>query len=416
MTSLADTKHPAPRIVLAFRGVVGVLMQTVACFLVWWGLSDGLGTGKIVALIAAQSLAIVALVDKRAYWLPRILMALFSLYLTLIVCEVAVSVLSNRGAPRNPSVALKGMYTKDNQVGYRLTPGFEGLYDDGRVQSRYSVNSLGHRDDEPSTKDSTRVLLIGDSMTFGKVLDQAETIDKHIETLSGGQIDAYNLGVGGYGPPAILETLRRCTSVKGESVVYLFFNNDLREDNLRWDNGCTVLDGYLVRTHHPGGQRFSRNELRQKIREVEEGVGVAERLWYSLRLRSLRSRIPGMNVRRKWPLVGDAALLSGEATDFSDANIAEGVSMTLRMRDCAMERNSDFAVSIIPTRRESRLGRYSSINSTYMARLKAHDIPVIEVLEDLSEGDYFDHDGHFNASGARKTAKAILEHLQDAAT
>lgn len=76
-------------------------------------------------------------------------MAMLSVYVALLVCEVTLWALSGQGGPRNAALGLKGLYTQDDEIGYRLTPNFVGIHDDGRVPSRYATNSLGHRDDEP---------------------------------------------------------------------------------------------------------------------------------------------------------------------------------------------------------------------------------------------------------------------------
>ena len=74
----------------------------------------------------------------------------------------------------------------------------------------------------------------------------------------------------GYGPPAILETLKRCEWFTGTDVVYLFFNNDLRDDNLMADMGFTCFEGYLVPKYKDDGTPYSGQEYRNRVHSLLE--------------------------------------------------------------------------------------------------------------------------------------------------
>src|SRR4029450_11949995 len=99
-------------------------------------------------------------------------------------------------------------------------------------------------------------LLLGDSFAFGFSLAQDETLDRQIEQLSQGRVDAYDAGVVGYGPPAILETFRRCAFVPATDALYLFFQNDLQDDALLEGGAFVSVDGYLLPRLRPDGTAY----------------------------------------------------------------------------------------------------------------------------------------------------------------
>lgn len=329
-----------------------------------------------------------------------------SSYLALVVGNLFV--LATTPHPKNPAIGLKGMCSADEVTGYRLTPLWEGVYDDGFVDADIKINLLGHRDEEPGANEN-RVLLLGDSFAFGALLPQAETIDKHIEDISAQRVDAYNMGVGGYGPPAILATFARGERIRGRWVVYLFFNNDLRSDNLASDPAVVCVDGYQVPARKDSGERFSRTELQEKIRE-KLTPPPPRTLFDVIALEGIRTKLtedPESRVRH-------TQMLSGGRGAFETDGVAKAVGYTLEMQKLARMRGMPFQVMVLPTKGEAMAGRYSTPTQFYVDALRTHDVDAIELVGRLSSADYYEHDLHFNRHGSRIVAAAILESLPDA--
>src|SRR5438477_12643615 len=94
-------------------------------------------------------------------------LVLFGLLLALIAGELAV----RRFAPqqRALSVALRGLYVPDRELGYRMRPGFHRHVRTAELESDVRTNALGLRDRElaPPRADRLRLLVLGDSFTFG---------------------------------------------------------------------------------------------------------------------------------------------------------------------------------------------------------------------------------------------------------
>ncbi|MBD3160586.1 MAG: hypothetical protein GF346_00540 [Candidatus Eisenbacteria bacterium] len=315
---------------------------------------------------------------------------------------------------KNPIIGLRGLFVADTTTGYRLAPSWSGLYDDGVVQGRIRTNRLGDRDEEPDREDPPDLLLLGDSFAFGSLLDQDETIDRWIETLSEGRVAAYNRGVPGYGPPAIREHLRRCPIAPERAALYLFYNNDLRDDNLLPDMGLTAVDGFMASRIDRGGRTLDEAEIRRRIEErIAPSTGRFLESW--TRLRNLRrlTGLLGMKERIRTLFEPERKLMSHwGGYGFSDRNVEAAVDATRDMAGIARDRGFRFRVVLVPTYGEVRAGRYAALTESYASGLRDAGIPTVRLLGRLEPGDYYSHNLHFRPSGARKTARTILETIR----
>ena len=406
------------RVVIAGAGAAIMLLAVCAD---WIGLGmpeSGFGAEQIVMLLLGALILLTALLDRNLRvprLLARPLIACISAYLALLVFEVILQWPRAPGERKNPYIGLRGMYRNDEQIGFRLTPAWRGFYDDGVVNVAYRINSRGHRDDEPRepAASATRIILMGDSFTFGSILNQSETIDKQAEGLTGGRVDAYNIGVAGYGPRAILETFRRCDWYQGHHAFYLFFSNDFRDDELGEEPTATVVDGYLVRTRREDGQPYTEEEARAEIRRRTKPWAPRKRRQLDIRsvlhLSAIRKRIRAAILRA--PRLFESDLLRGDLAAYSQANVDKAAGLTKEMRALASDRGMSFHVVIVPTRGEAEHRRHARYTSSYIRTLREAGIHVIELLDRLSGDDYFSHDPHLTAEGAHKAAKAIVEAL-----
>ncbi len=84
---------------------------------------------------------------------------------------------------------------------------------DGEQTVTYSINALGLRDRDDLTAEkapgTSRVIFLGDSVTFGLEVDLEQTLVKQVEQRLGPDVECLNLGVSGYSPlqeAALLET------------------------------------------------------------------------------------------------------------------------------------------------------------------------------------------------------------------
>ncbi len=205
-------------------------------------------------------------------------LAAASLAITAGVLEVAVRWLSPQDLHRD-----EGLWVPDPQRAFRLAPGFRGTEVSHEFRVPIAINSRGLRDREvaPAKPPGTvRILVLGDSFTYGSGVAGEETFPKRLEGLlaaqAGARVEVINAGVSGYG------TVHEAAFLRAEGwdyepdlvILQVFPQNDL-DDNLEpYDR--EVVDGTLrVRTAPP------------------EGVAPLRRLQAAVRARSHAYRLLG---------------------------------------------------------------------------------------------------------------------------
>lgn len=393
--------EPRPREMPLHRRAVAVLFfQSAACFFLGFGIRGDIGAGTTIGFAVTQALSLLALVDRRLVWFPRVVLSTIATYMGLLAGDVVLALVTRSAPQPSSALSMYAMYAKDDEIGFHLAPDWQFVNDDGTVHIR--TNSLGHRDDEPQPESGKlQAVLIGDSFTFGQGLIEGQTIDKIVEEASGGKFDAYNLGVPGYGPPQILKTLERNDSPPDTAVIYLYYANDLGDYGLRVAP-ATVIDGYLVQARDQNSRIIPESELRDRLQRELSGKRSSD--WASrIRLMSIRSAVAARFGR---------SLIGTTTTKTSDDNIASGVEYTTQMQNLTRERRQDFAVFIIPTVGETKAQRYSWPTEGFIEQLRTQNIPTIQVRDELTVDDYLKNDWHFSASGAKKAGEAIKRYLE----
>lgn len=328
-------------------------------------------------------------------------------YGTLLGLELGLGLLAPPQATRNPLPGLRGMTIQDPAVGFRLAPDFRGQYDDGVARVEYRINARGDRDDdEPVAGATRRVLLLGDSFTFGQALPRSETIEARLEARSHGAIDAYDMGVPGYSAVHALRRFEQSPWWRGDDVIYLFFNNDVHPGSHRLDT-MRVVFGYAVPRRGPDGTPYDEDELWQRLLQAlrSDGASASARLGARLGLTRLRAMASAAHDRE--------LRLTGLPADALDLAVVEQVVDHVRnMAARARERGATFHLVIIPTPQEAAEHAWSDGTGAFILAARAAGLePDPRLLERLQPGDYLAHDGHFAASGADQTAALLLLRL-----
>lgn len=392
----------------------GALIFIVALTADQTGLSQSAGMGAKQLGMMALSLTMMAWgwsttrPDARQR-LQRVLAVVVSTYLALWLVELLLAYPFNpRLGYRLPSMSVPGMYEPGTLVSLRHVPGYQGVLDDGIVQVPVAINSKGDRDGEPrqDLDPSRRVLLIGDSMTFGYGLPHEQAIDARIEAQTHGEIDAYNLGVMGYGPGDTAQRFEEAEWWRGRAVIYVFFENDLRADNSR-PGLLVAYDGWAAPRFHPSGRAYTHQEWDELVAySLEHGLPKGHDARFALtftlqRLRSVLARVFDRNLR----LTG----YPGEL--YSNTYVDAALEHTERMRELAAKRGASFTVLLLPAIGEAIAQERTAWSLRYIDGLAERGIDMVDPIEALDADDYLAHDPHLNAAGANVVAAAIVEHL-----
>jgi len=146
-----------------------------------------------------------------------------------------------------------GFYLSDAELGQRLAPNYRGWFGGVPVQ----INSLGFRDDREyaidKTRDTFRILVLGDSVTFGHGTRSDTTYPFLLEErLRAWRPDVawqvWNLGVPGYATSQELAYLKRVGARYAPDLVVLgFYQNDLTGNEAPIAPSLTRRAGAAVR-------------------------------------------------------------------------------------------------------------------------------------------------------------------------
>jgi lysophospholipase L1-like esterase len=135
-------------------------------------------------------------------------------------------------APPDPTRQPQIVYRVDPDLRYVLSPNQQGWIDDGFV----TTNSLGFRGRDvaiPKPEGRFRVVALGDSVTFGWGVNDADTFCAQLEQqlrarLRGHEVEVVNLAVPGYATRQEVALLKRnLSSLQPDLVLVGFYSNDL---------------------------------------------------------------------------------------------------------------------------------------------------------------------------------------------
>ncbi len=159
--------------------------------------------------------------------------------------------------PQIFDVHAPGMYTLDREVGYVPTPGFAGCIRRPEFDACFTAGGAGLRGADPGPRraDTVRVLLLGDSLTWGFGVRDEETVAVRLEGLLAARhpeldLQVLNGGVPGYGTADQLAFLRSRGADLAPDVVILQFLpvNDFEENRTPAAGWATLEDGMLAST------------------------------------------------------------------------------------------------------------------------------------------------------------------------
>ncbi|MFO0758126.1 MAG: SGNH/GDSL hydrolase family protein [Byssovorax sp.] len=292
---------------------------------------------------------------------------------------------------------------------------------------RFRTNARGFRGPDwpdappPST---TRVLVMGDSFTFGNAVDEEGTYPRVAGATAGPGWEVRNAGVSAWGPQnalAYLET--EGESIGASCLVYGFFE------------GNDVMDGVV----HPF-YRLEGGEAKPipitapppsrlaSVRDVMRKVPLYDFLLeHSQLFNVLRSA--GLNTLAKHDQTAPAQDLYNTASrDVFDQGLALNDAALDRMLALARKRFGAFALVLIPMRGQVTPDRDAmavpfplwmaeASHARALAWAKAHDVPVVDLGEALAKSPaeagraYFARDFHLGPEGNQLLGKLLGERL-----
>jgi lysophospholipase L1-like esterase len=334
-----------------------------------------------------------------------------SVAVALAIAEVVSRMVNEVRLPNfvNDSGRSQSFFRPDPALGERTEAHLHGWFSSPEYRIRIDTNAAGFRmaeDLAPAKRSKVRVLVLGDSFTFGMGVEAQETYAAVLERMLNANrprdVEVLNLGVIGYGTLQEIELLHQYAFLEPDVVVLGFFARDV----FLAASGNDLEDNYyfakkLNTTHDDKGpsQQAADLPLSRRLR--------LQLLWNSNLYRTVELTLGGYLRRRYTP--ADAPELREEAWHITAA------ALTQLDRELA-SRQLPCILLWIPA-----VGTVAQQDHSVSERLEGlglKHIQVVDVLDVLrgQEGDaYFNLDSHWNAKGHELAAQALLEPVAQAA-
>lgn len=304
-----------------------------------------------------------------------------------------------------------GMYLADPDVGYTLTPGFEGRLERAEFSAPFSVGPSGLRGEDGFREDSAlRILALGDSQTFGFGVRDGETyaaaLERLLQARTGRPVQVLNAGVPGYGTADQRNFLvSRWAALEPDIVVLQFLPvNDFVESRHPAVEWAAIVDGMLGnRANAPAGDPT----LFQRLRRWQKR---------NSHLATLLSENLGYLTMRMGLMPGGAGLLGEDFTPEDDARVrallAEiaGFARARGARTLLLYATSK--ADVIGPRYEPRPSRDAIAAASDAAGMPWVDAnPFLRAHPDRLE-TYWRLDGHWTEAGHRAIAELLADELE----
>ncbi len=168
-------------------------------------------------------------------WKGKLMLSLGVALATILVLEGIASLVLGKHFERGQFVGNNWIAVgqRDSQFGWSNRPGASGHIHAEVFEYDVQINSLGFRDPERTLKKTPgvkRVVLLGDSVTWGWGVDNGVRFSDLLEEEFGGQVEFLNLGVPGYGTDQQYWNLQaRGWDFDPDLVIHLMVMNDILE-------------------------------------------------------------------------------------------------------------------------------------------------------------------------------------------
>ncbi|GEM_PF-3444175 len=348
------------------------------------------------------------------------MLVLGSLFISALLIEVFLQITTPQGCRQT-----------DEVFHHFYIPNCNSTFSSTEWQTKVSINSVGIRDDpiQPKENYDVRILMLGDSFTWGYGVEQNETFSEVVQQQlnhEGVKADVLNAGVTSYSPTLQYLYLReKGIKLKPDVVVLNFDMSDVQDDYLREQEAIFDETGELVSVPNPEKKSFLL-DLRKEIKITA--------LINSIFIGIDRILPPPTKIEK--PFLYDIAYDRYGITRFSEVT-NESVhwqrtfSYILKMKELCEKERCKLVLAVYPYAHqispiEWEEGRHNSglltgviysdrAEKKLQAFAEEQNISFISMFEGFRESSvtplYFSYDGHFNPSGHALAGKVLSEEL-----
>jgi hypothetical protein len=310
-----------------------------------------------------------------------------------------------------PSDGFESLHRYSEVYGWELSPGARQFWDDHWM----SVNQKGFRGPEPrrSPSGAPRVVMLGDSVTFGTYVGDGETFSDRLAEAGG--FEVLNLGVQGYGlGQSLLRLEREGLAYQPQVVVFnICLANDFAD---------IMLPAFLYDARHPKPY-FRLLDGRLRLHDEHLQLSVRERLGRTAWSRSLLVRHAAARLSRPrederpdpaehWVARRNRALRDERAA------LELGLALLARARAASEAAGAAFVVAIHPDKDAFKNG--SSWSDALRGAPQLAGVEVIDLGQQYQDAGLRGRDllldaiGHLTPQGHRRAAELLAAPLQRA--
>ncbi len=350
---------------------------------------------------------------KPAGWRPEWLLAGGSLLACasfLALAELGLRLADPDYLDERPAVAIDRLHRYSERYGWELKPGAHQL-DDGKP---VSVNALGYRGQPLPQRPASgqqRVVMLGDSVTFGTYVSDGQTFADVLQARDNG-LEIVNLAVQGYGLGQELLRLEREGLAYEPAVVVanICLANDFADIMLP----VFLYDGVRPKPYYRlDGDRLELHDEHLTLGPVRRlGVALHERSHLFNRLLALGPAAPAP------PESAPGAWVERRARALADAQQALRLGRALlgRMREVTEQAGARFVVVLHPDKATFKGG--SEWVEALVSAPELQGVTVLDLRREYRErglrfGDLtVDGIGHLSPAGHRAAASILETHLR----
>ncbi len=357
---------------------------------------------------------------KDSLWM-KLGMLCVSLVVALIIAEVALRLFVPFQQQRDTEHVF---FTYDEELGWANLPGSSGVFSIPSGTTVVNISAEGWRDTDlsaekaPGTK---RILVLGDSQTWGYGVNQDERFSDHLKTAFD-NADVLNMGVSGYGTAQEdLQLRTRGLAYQPDIVVVAFYSNDLF-DNLNDGSGATYEYPRPTLIPGNGSLRVTNQPVPKKAALWEKARSYYDELpWWS-RLPMKYSRvffltkqvIDGASramVRAGWQDEIPASFRQPDSPSWTTAfAILDDMNTRCQEAGCTL------VVAVIPTERMLEANE-TVVEDQLVAWGKNTGVPVIPMASEFNQRGldtlYLKYDSHLSKAGHTLAGELIADKLNE---
>jgi len=324
--------------------------------------------------------------SKARVWLTRGCLMLFGLALGVIVIETGLRVVDGlRDSDAHGASELRGLhrFRPDLPWLFELRPGAEGRISETGA-ALYTINADGLRDSvhaRPKPDGVFRIVVMGDSVSFGYGVEEAEAYPQVLEELLSelvpdSRIEVVNLAVGGYNPyneARLLEGVGQ--SYEPDLVLVQFCINDLNDPTVHFDAQTRIALSAIpdAAFPDPSQRRGSAHVPSRGLRwcQTSKLCTTIQDLWLAMAAPEFDDQ-----ARRD-------AVVAIEATDRPEWRWLE--ARYLEMAEVAKAGGASFAILAFPYQKQLAEPSPHPVQTQLAALGREHGWPVVDPLTAFQE-------------------------------